>query len=275
MPRSSVWCVSSLRLDDAAPGPRPAAGAARSPACPRRPGSWASIAIASTAGRRLDGRDGDRRALRRQRVAGAVSDSLATAAMSPAGTSATGVLLLAAQGEQAVQALVGVASAGSTSWSSGRDRAREHLEQRHLADVGVGDRLEHERQRLARRDRRDLALVSPAVTGDRRAVAGRRPDLADELGQPVDADLGGGRAAHHGEHRRPRRPGRVCARAPRRRHLAFEVALHQVVVADDDALDEVVVHLVLEVGQSSGFPRGGLGPRRRGRSVRRSATPRN
>ena len=36
------------------------------------------------------------------------------------------------------------------------------------------------------------------------------------------------------------------------RDVALEVALHQLVVGHHDALDQVVVHLVLEVGQVVG-----------------------
>ena len=76
--------------------------------------------------------------------------SLATAAMSPAGTSATSSVLLAAQGEQAVEPLVG-AGAGVHQVVVGADGARQHLEQGDLADERVGDGLEDLHQRLAGR----------------------------------------------------------------------------------------------------------------------------
>ena len=44
----------------------------------------------------------------------------------------------------------------------------------------------------------------------------------------------------------------VCSSSLARRHVAVEVPLEHRVVGHDDALDEVVVHLVLERGQVVG-----------------------
>ena len=78
----------------------------------------------------------------------AVADSFATAAMSPAGTLVTGSCSLPRIANSACsrssepvrgfdEVVVGLHGAG------------QHLEERELADVGVGDRLEDERERLA------------------------------------------------------------------------------------------------------------------------------
>ena len=135
----------------------------------------------------------------------------------------------------------------------GPDRARQHLEQRDLADVRVGDRLEHERERVAVGIGRHLDLGVARLHLDRRPVGGRRADLADEVGQPVDRDVGRGRAEHDREHRRLGDAlGERVLELVASRSLAAEVALEQLVVGDDDALDEVVVHLVLELGELVG-----------------------
>ena len=154
------------------------------------------------------------------------------------------LVLLAAQGEQPVQALVD-AAAGVDEVIVVPDRAREDLEHGHLADVGIGDGLEHVRQRLCVGIGGDLdGFVACRHGGG--AVGGRRPDLDEEVGQPVDADLAGGRSADHGED-----AGVLDALQQRalelleRGDLALQVLLQQSVVADDDALDQVVVHLVL------------------------------
>ena len=93
---------------------------------------------------------------------------------------------------------------------------------------GIDDRLEHERAGLAAVER------------------GRGRFLDEERRQPVDADELRRAAAQHREH-----AARRDARGERARELGdvdrlvAEVALHEVVVADDDAFDERVVHRVL------------------------------
>ncbi len=89
-----------------------------------------------------------------------------------------------------------------------------------------------------------------AVGPDRdggRPVEGGGADLDQEVGQAVDADLAGGRADHHREHRRL--GDAVVQRVLQlveRQGLALEVALEHGVVGHHDALDQVVVDLVLE-----------------------------
>jgi hypothetical protein len=108
------------------------------------------------------------------------------------------------------------------------DGALQDLEQVHAAHVRVDDRLEHEGHRLtvARRWRGTLGgdEVSHAVDADRlrRAAAENRED----------------RAGRHADRERTGEFGRVD-------RLVGEVALHEVVVGDDNPFDEGVVHRVL------------------------------
>ena len=132
------------------------------------------------------------------------------------------------------------------------DRAGQHLEQRDLADELVGDGLEHVGERLARRVRRhlDVHRRGAAAGGDgRRPVGGRWSELADEVGEPVDADAGGRRSDEHGElGALEHLVGERALQLGRRGHLAGQVALELLVVAGDDLLDELVVQPVLLVG---------------------------
>ena len=108
------------------------------------------------------------------------------------------------------------------------DRALEHLEEVHPTDIGVHDRLEHER-------------CGRAVTD-----AGRRTFLGDEVRESVDADQLRRAPTQHGEH--ARFGDALCERLLELGHrelLVVEVALHERVVGDDDALHERVVDLVL------------------------------
>ena len=99
------------------------------------------------------------------------------------------------------------------------------------ADVGVDDRLEHERGRLA--------------LGD---AVGAGAFFDEEVHEPVDADELRRAAAQHREHRALRDTARERGGELRRvDRLVVEVALHEIVVADDDAFDERVVHRVLFV----------------------------
>ncbi len=107
-------------------------------------------------------------------------------------------------------------------------RSLQHLEQVHVADVRVDDRLEHERARFAAVER----------------GCGRFFD--EELRKAVDADELGRAPAQHREHGARRDARGQCARELADVDLLVaEVALHEIVVADDDSLDERVVHRVL------------------------------
>ena len=109
------------------------------------------------------------------------------------------VLLLAAHGEELVQALVGV-RARVDQHLVVLHRTAEHLEEVHVTDVGVDDRLEHLHRGL------------PVV----RARRGRFLD--EELGEPVHADEPRRAPAEHREHARARRcRRRARARARRSR----------------------------------------------------------
>ncbi len=125
-----------------------------------------------------------------------------------------GRLLLAAQVEQAVQPLLGAAG-GVDEVVVGLDRAGQHLEQRELADERVGDRLEHEGQRLAAGVGGDVDLLSPASTVTGRS-AGDGPisqmkSASRSTPTPVSAE-----PKQHRELRARRAPrGRACARARR------------------------------------------------------------
>ncbi len=121
-------------------------------------------------------------------------------------------------------------------------RAREHLEQRDLAHEGVDDRLQDLGERLAGRIGGDLDLPV-AGPGAHPPVGG---DLADQREQALEADLRRRRAADDGDHRRLRHPsGEGPLELLGRGRVAVEVAGHELVVRDDDALDEVVVDPVL------------------------------
>ena len=85
------------------------------------------------------------------------------------------------------------------------------------------------------------------------AVERARPDLADERGQAVDADAVDGGAAHDREDaRRGDAVGEGGLELLGRGHLALEIALHHLVVGDDDALDERLADAVLELGHVVG-----------------------
>ena len=156
-----------------------------------------------------------------------MSVSFATAAMSPAGHLGDRGLLLAAHRRELVEPLL---AHGATVHERRvvLHGALEHLEEVDAPDVRVDDRLEHERGRWAVADRRCRAF------------------LDHEVREPVDPDELGRTSAQHREHAafgdalRERVPELVD-----RQRLVGEVALHEVVVGDDDALDERVVHRVL------------------------------
>ena len=202
--------------------------------------------------RSVDGRHDHRRAFRCQRVAGTGVGQLGDGADVAGRQVRHRVLLLAAHGEQAVQALV-LVCARVGELGVGFHRARQHFEERHLADVRVGDRAEDERQGLAVWVAGDFGGLVAGLDLDGRAVGRCRTDLADELGQAVDPDELGGRAADDREHRGLGHAfGEGVLELLGLDLLALEISLHQRVVGDDDALDQVVVHLVFEVGHVVG-----------------------
>ena len=231
MPHSSVWWVSALRSS--------AQRGVLVEEAVQRVGELVLVALrlrrgsrsASTGSGGVERLDLDRRRrARRARRRCVVSVSLATAAMSPArhlGRPAPA---------PCPASIVSWCSRSSvmvrpfTSVRVGLHRALQHLEQVHAPDVRVDDRLEHERDRRARRPR-----------------VGRRALLDDEVREPVDADELRRAAAQHREHRSPRAMpvASACASSVDVDRLVGEVALHEVVVGDDDALDERVVDRVL------------------------------
>ena len=137
------------------------------------------------------------------------------------------VLFLAAHGEELMEALVAL-RARICQHVIVLHGAAHHLEQVHAPHIRVDDRLEHD--------------------GATRAVLDvRRGCLFDqELREAVDTDLLRRAPAQHGEDRRARDAGGECLRKLVDLDLLVaEVALHEVVVGDDDALDERVVNLML------------------------------
>ena len=155
-------------------------------------------------------------------------------------------MVFAAQREERVQPLVG-AGARVHEMIVGLHGSRQHLEQRELADVRVGDRLEDECERLAIRVGSDVLRCRAGRDLDAGPVGGRRADLADEVGETVDRHVRRCRSADDREDARSRDANRErVLELRRRRHIAFEEAFEHFVVGHDDAFDEVVVHLVLE-----------------------------
>ena len=185
------------------------------------------IATASSGSGRGQHVDVDRRALRAEHVAGSGVRELGDRRDVARRDLVDGVLLLAPHREQLVHPLVGL-RAGVRQHVVVLDRALQHLEQVHVADVGVDDRLEHQRAGLTAVER------------------GRGRLLDEELREAIDADELGRAPAQHREHRARRDTGGECARELGDVDLLVaEVALHEIVVADDDALHERVVHRVL------------------------------
>ena len=230
VPRSTVWWVSSSRSTTSAGSSswrRCSALASLSSS------AWvlATTAVASTGAGCSIGSTWTGWPFGRQRVAGGGVGELGHAADVAGGQRVDRLVVLAAHDEQAVEPLVG-AGAAVHEVVVVADRARQHLEQRDLPDERVGDRLEHHRERVGRRDRR-----APRPRCRRRArwsgrSAGGGPISTRRSASRSMPDLGGGRAAHDREHagrldaeregvlelleRRARRP-RGSARAGRRR----------------------------------------------------------
>ena len=173
--------------------------------------------------------DLERRALRGEHVAGTGRRQLGDGGDVAGRHLVDRVLLLAPHREQLVHALVALGARVGEHFVV-LHRALQHLEEVHVADVRVDDRLEHERG--------GCAVV--------RSRCGRLLD--NERGEPVDADEVRRAAAQHREHgcRRDARGQRLGQFAVFDL-LVAEVTLHQVVVADDDALDQGVVHRVFFV----------------------------
>ena len=164
-------------------------------------------------------------------------------------------MLASAHVEQRVQAFLRARGGVDEAVVDG-DRARQDLEQRHLADELVGDGLEHVAERLGRRVRRHLDLHrrrSRAGRDLRRPVGRGGAELADEVGQPVDADPRRRRADEYRElGALEHLVGEGALELGRRGHLARQVALELLVVAGDDLLDQLVVQAVLLVGDVGG-----------------------
>ena len=136
------------------------------------------------------------------------------------------------------------------------DRARHDLAQRHLADELVGQGLEHVCQRLRGGVGGHLDLLG-AGNDSHRPISRAGPDLADEVGQPVDPDTGQRRPDEHGELEAVEHlVGQRALQLGRARHVARQVSLELVVVTGDDLLDELVVDAVLFVGDVGGQRRG-------------------
>ena len=140
--------------------------------------------------------------------------------------------------------------------------------------MAVGERLGHGEQHVAVGVVGDLGRRGPGQHGDGRHRARCRAELLDQPGQPVHADSRQARTAQDGEDiARGDAAGQALRQLAVVDRLAAEVALHEAVVADDDALDELFVHLVLLVDELVGdgalMARRGDGPvdgrvRRRG-----------
>ena len=132
----------------------------------------------------------------------------------------------------------------------GVDRPGQDPKQRDVAHVGVGEGLEHPDQRLAGRVAGDLLHRVAGLHLDRGAAVGRGGDLGQQCGQTIDAHSGSRRAAHHREdHALGHAGGQRGLQLGAGGDVLFEVALHEFVVTDDDPLDQLLAHLVLDVGQ--------------------------
>ena len=177
--------------------------------------------------RLLDRGDVHRLALGGERVAGGGAGQLGHAADVAGRQRVDRLVLLAPHHEQAVEPLVG-AGAAVHEVVVVADRARQHLEQRHLADERVGDRLEHDGERLRRRGR-----PAPRPRCRRPAtVAGRSAG-----GGPISTSRSASRSMPTSAVAEPHTTGntlavsmpsvRACSSSSSAGHVALEVALEQ------------------------------------------------
>ena len=134
-----------------------------------------------------------------------------------------------------------------TRWSSLRIVPDSTLSSDTWPDERVGDGLEHDGERLAVGvgGHLDLGVAGPARWSGRSAGGG-----------PISTSRSARRSMPTSAVAEPHTTGntlavsmpsvRACSSSSSAGDLALEVALEQLVVGHDDALDEVVVHLVLE-----------------------------
>ncbi len=130
------------------------------------------------------------------------------------------------------------------------DRPRQHLQHRDLSEEVVDRRLEHERERLSSRVGGDVDGLPGCLDDRRSAVTGRGADPADEVGELIGTDRRRGRSAQHRE--RQRAVDGVVEQVLelfRRRFVAGQVPLEEVVVELDHVLDEVLVLGPFQVGE--------------------------
>ena len=167
-------------------------------------------------------------------------------------------MLFASQAEHSVQPLVGGGARVGQPVVSAHG-AGEHLEEGDLPDELVGDSAEDVHQGLRSGVGRDLGGFT-ADQHDGGMQVGRRADFADEVAEAVHAGSVRGGADEHREDRglgdgasqRALDVGRVGL-------VAREVSLELVVVAADNLFHELLMALVLDLGEILGNRAGGLG----------------
>ena len=164
-------------------------------------------------------------------------------------------MLSAHQADQASQPLA-VAGGGVGEVVVSADGARQHPEQRDLADVVVADGLEHTGKLVAVGVACRLGV--DVAHGDGHGPGGGgRSDFHQEIGQSVHRNGTGGRAAHHGEHR-------TVGYAASKHYfelggtgdIAIQVLLQHVVIGHHDAFHELLVDLgllILHLGRDVDF----------------------
>ena len=130
----------------------------------------------------------------------------------------------------------------------GLEGPRANPHQRDLADVRVGDRLEHKCEWITGRIRRDFDRLVAGGHRHRWAIGGRRAQFGNEVGESIDGDWAGRRATDHRED--GCRGDSACHGVLELidgGNVSVEVALEHVIVCDNNALDEVVVDFVFAV----------------------------
>ena len=159
---------------------------------------------------------------------------------------------VAGKGLQGVEAFL-AAGAGVDEHGVRGERARDHLAQRDFAGVAVGEGLGHREQDVGVGVAGDLRRRGSGHHGDGRGRARGGAELLDQPGQPVHPDAGQPRAAQDGEDGPGGDPsGQAFLELVVVDRLAGQVALHEVVVAHHDPLDQLLVHGVLLVDQLVG-----------------------